>query len=172
MPGSGKTRIGRALAKQLKVPFVDLDQEIEKETKKGIPELFSIDGEDYFRKVEKDILCKSNEQKEQFVMATGGGAPCYSDSMDYMNKHGVTIFLNVPLNDLYQRLVKRGTHTRPLLKDKTPDELQIELQQKFNTRFPYYSRANKEITTSYGVVEKRVAEIVEFLSGLEENSKT
>lgn len=172
MPGSGKTRIGRALANQLKVPFLDLDHEIEKETKKRIPEIFTVEGEDYFRKVEKDILQKANERTEQFVMATGGGAPCFFNSMTYMNKHGVTVFLNVPLNDLYQKLLKRGMSSRPLLKNKTPEELQIELQQKFIVRLPYYRRANIEVTTSFGVVGKRVAEIVSLLAGLEENAKT
>ena len=105
-------------------------------------------------------------------MATGGGAPCFFDSMTYMNKHGVTVFLNVPLNDLYQKLLKRGMSSRPLLKNKTPEELQIELQKKFSIRLPYYQRADIEITTSFGVVEKRVFEIVSLLPESEENAET
>ncbi len=172
MPGSGKTRIGRALAKRLQMPFFDLDHEIEKEGKKSIPEIFLIEGENYFRIVEKDVLRKVIDREKQCVLATGGGAPCFFDNMAYMNQNGITIFLNVPLKDLYERLVKRGTNTRPLLKDMTSGELKIELQQKFNDRIPYYRSANQEITTSYGVVEKRVAEIVDLLSGLKENSET
>ena len=172
MPGSGKTRIGRALAKRLQMPFFDLDHEIEQEEKKSIPEIFHIEGEDYFRTVEKDVLRKVIGREKQCVLATGGGAPCFFDNMAYMNQNGITIFLNVPLEDLYQRLVKRGTNIRPLLKDKTSGELKIELQQKFNDRIPYYCHANQEITTSYGVVEKRVTEIVNLLPESEENSKT
>ncbi len=172
MPGSGKTRIGRALAKRLQMPFFDLDYEIEKETNKNIPEIFLIEGEEYFRRIEEDVLRMVIDREKQFVLATGGGAPCFFDNMAYMNQNGITIFLNVPIEDLYKRLVKRGANARPLLKDKTPDELQIELQKKFNDRLPYYRRANQEITTSYGVVEKRVAEIVDLLSGSKENSET
>ncbi len=165
MPGTGKTRIGQVLAGQLKIPFFDLDQEIVKNTGKDIPAIFKEFGENYFRKREREALHDLTRREGRFVLATGGGAPCFFDNMTFMNENGITIFLHVPLVDLYNKLLKGGTRGRPLLKDKTPEGLLEELQQRYEDRLPYYRMAKLEVNSSYGVIQKRVSEIVRLLAG-------
>ncbi len=165
MPGSGKTRIGRALARRLHLPFFDLDHEIVKATGMEIPRIFAEYGEDYFRERERDTLRAVTSREKHFVLATGGGTPCFFDNMAFMNGKGVTVFLHVPLRDLYERLLAGGTFQRPLLKDKTPEALLKELQEKYNERRPFYKQAEIEVHSSYGVVEDRVSEIIRLLPG-------
>ena len=172
MPGCGKTRIGRELAMRLGIRFFDLDREIVKGTGKDIPAIFKENGEDYFRNAERNTLHDIVNRQRQFVLATGGGAPCYFDNMAYMNEHGISVFLHVPLEDLYRRFLKGGTLERPLLKNKTPGELQIELQKKYDQRLPYYRQAAVIVTSTFGIVGERVSEIVNLLPESEENSET
>ncbi len=165
MPGTGKSRVGRALAGHLKVPFFDLDHEIVKNTGKDIPVIFREHGENWFREKERDVLHAVVRSNMEFVLATGGGAPCFFDNMDFMNINGITVFLHIPLKDLYNRLLSGGTRERPLLKDKSPEALLRELQQRYDERIPFYRRAKLEVNSSYGVIEKRVLEIVRLLPG-------
>ena len=165
MPGSGKTRVGRALAKRLQVSFFDLDHEIVKITGMDIPRIFTDYGENYFREREREALHAVIAGDKPFVLATGGGAPCFFDNMDLMNSKGITVFLHVPLKDLYNRLLKGGTRQRPLLKDKPPGVLLDELREKYNERLPFYKMAGIEVSSTYGVIENRVSEILQRLPG-------
>src|SRR5436853_6290275 len=88
--GSGKTFLGKQLAQLLNYEFIDLDEWIEQREKKSIAEIFSEDGEEYFRKKESQQL-KLLAEKNNAVIATGGGTPCFHDNMKWMNDHGFTI---------------------------------------------------------------------------------
>ena len=77
MPGSGKTTLGKRLAREMLMPFVDLDKEIERREGKSDQQLFSESGEDYFRQVESKELIEWAASPKSFVMATGGGTPCF-----------------------------------------------------------------------------------------------
>ncbi|MFM8739263.1 MAG: shikimate kinase, partial [Cytophagales bacterium] len=92
LPGSGKTTLGKQLAERLNIRFVDLDTEIEKSEGESIALIFKRFGEDHFRKAESTQLQKWANLNEDFVMATGGGAPCFFDNMEVMNQSGTTIF--------------------------------------------------------------------------------
>src|SRR6185503_20434689 len=93
LPGSGKTTLGKELSNALRLPFVDLDSEIERLEGKKISEIFAANGEEYFRNLESSELRKRCTSKGEFVMATGGGTPCFFDNMEWINRAGKSIFL-------------------------------------------------------------------------------
>ncbi|MEO9872570.1 shikimate kinase [Ekhidna sp.] len=121
LPGAGKTTMGLDLAVHLGLQFVDLDQDIEKDTKQSINEIFEQKGEAYFRQLEKLNLEKIIAGLDSFVMATGGGTPCFFNNLESMQKAGVTIFINTPIEQIESR-VKLDT-SRPLMKSITLSDL-------------------------------------------------
>ncbi len=141
MPGCGKTTLGKQLAESLQMPFVDLDEVITENEKRSIPELFATEGEDYFRVIERKLLRKTNEVYDQFVMATGGGAPCFFDNITYINSKGISIYLNVSPGEITKRLINKGKSDRPLLKGINEDKLVGEIAEKLDYRTPYYDQA-------------------------------
>lgn len=114
--GSGKTSVGKVLAKALNLPFLDLDVEIEKAAAMSIPDLFDKKGEIFFRKIENKILKELLDSSKGFVLATGGGTPCYADSLSAMLQadNATTVYLKAPISILAERLYKEREH-RPLL---------------------------------------------------------
>ncbi len=135
MPGSGKSTLGKQLAEALNITFVDLDMEIEKQEKQSIPEVFSLRGEEYFRKIESSLLRSWSASDRSFVMSTGGGAPCFHDGMKIINASGKSIFLDVPLNELLSRATKAGN--RPLLTGDTEERL----KSLYEKRLPVYQQS-------------------------------
>ena len=121
--GAGKTTLGKAFARELNVPFIDLDWYIEERFHKSIRELFVERGEASFRELERNMLHEVSEF-EDVIISTGGGTPCFFDNMDYMNGHGQTVFLDVHLDILFNRL-RVATHQRPILQGKTDEELSV-----------------------------------------------
>src|SRR5258708_15000387 len=115
LPGSGKTTIGKELAGLLRIPFVDLELEIEKSFKKKITEIFEKQGEGYFRELEAKQLRKWCSAPSGFVMATGGGTPCFYDNLKFINQTGKSIFLDVPAREIVKRIKKAELMERPLL---------------------------------------------------------
>lgn len=140
MPGSGKTTLGRQLAEELMLSFVDLDKEIEKREGKSVPQIFSEDGEDHFRQVESALLHEWAASTRGFVMATGGGAPCFYNGMDTILKSGFSIFLDVPVSELLARLDRKSD--RPLLQSTDAKEKEEKITTLSSIRRPIYTRAN------------------------------
>ena len=145
--GAGKSTLGKALAHELQVPFVDLDQFIEAQTKQTIRQIFADRGEEGFRILERDMLHQVTEEMQDFVISCGGGTPCFFDNMDYMNQHGQTLLLDVPIDVLFRRL-KHGTRKRPVLRDKTDDDLRQFIIQNLQNRMPYYSQSCYQVDAS------------------------
>jgi shikimate kinase len=115
LPGSGKSTLGRQLAAELKVPFVDLDHEIVRKEGKPIPEIFAEKKEEYFRQVESDVLKLWADMSNDFVMATGGGAPCFLDGITVINNAGTSVFLDVPPTEIARRMERTRVENRPTL---------------------------------------------------------
>jgi shikimate kinase len=118
---SGKTTFGRELAKRLQLDFIDLDEFIERQQNKSIPEIYSRLGEDKFRKLEWKAL-QEVVHAANIVISTGGGAPCHCDNMTLMESYGDVVYLKVSDNTLVNRL-KLATGDRPIVKGKTTEEL-------------------------------------------------
>ncbi|MCD8297312.1 MAG: shikimate kinase [Prevotella sp.] len=137
--GAGKTTVGKALAKDLGVQFYDLDWYIEERMHKTIPQLFAERGETGFRKVEHTVLHEVAEF-EDVVISCGGGTPCFFDNMDYINSQGETVYLKSTPDVLYQHL-SMGRVDRPLLKDKTPEEMKLFIARQLADREHFYLMA-------------------------------
>jgi shikimate kinase len=146
MMGSGKSYWSRLLAKKLKTGGFDLDFLIESHEEKTISEIFEEEGEEYFRKSEAKILRWFGEKKS-FVLATGGGTPCFSDNMEWMNKQGITIWIDEPIEVLAERLKPEKAH-RPLIRDLSDSALIEFLYNKSKEREPFYSQAKHHLSGS------------------------
>ena len=106
--GSGKTHWGRLLSEKLGVRFFDLDEEIVEQAGKPITEIFATTGEEHFRMLEKDILRHISDKHESFIMACGGGTPCYFNNIEFMNQAGTSVWINTPVETLFSRLVNQN----------------------------------------------------------------
>ena len=137
--GAGKTTLGKAFARAMGLTFVDLDWYIEERYHKTVRQIFEERGEDGFRELEKRMLHETGEF-EDVVISVGGGTPCFFDNMDYMNSVGQTVFLDVDVKVLFRRL-KVAKQQRPLLANKTDEELITFIIEALQKRLPFYSKA-------------------------------
>lgn len=137
--GAGKTTVGKALAKELGVMFYDLDWYIESRMRKTVKQIFDEIGEEGFRKIERNMLHEVAEF-ENVVVSCGGGTPCFFDNMDYMNQLGETIYLKASPETLHTHL-KMGKGVRPLLLNKTPEEVEIFIREQLKLRETFYNKA-------------------------------
>lgn len=143
--GSGKSHWGKIWAEENKCSFVDLDEVIEKMAGKTIAQLFEINGEDYFRKLEAETL-RSCASLQNTLIASGGGTPCYHDNMEWMNANGVTIYLSCTAREVLKR-VEEEQEKRPLLKKLNQAELLFFIEQKLAERLPFYSQATYSVSS-------------------------
>lgn len=139
--GSGKTHWGRYLSQKLGIPFFDLDEQVVEHAGKPIPEIFATEGEELFRLQEKDVLHLITESHESFVMACGGGSPCYFNNIEYMQQSGTTVWINTAPEILFQRLVKEK-EKRPLIKELSDEQLRSFIGKKYADRRIYYEQAD------------------------------
>lgn len=145
MMGSGKSYWTKKISKWIKSAGYDLDSLIEMNEEKTISEIFSEDGEDYFRKTESKLL-KWFKEKKKYVLATGGGTPCSQENMDFMKKEGVVIWLDESIEVLTQRLLAEKAK-RPLIANIEDAKLAEFLQNKMLERTPYYQQAHYRLSS-------------------------
>ena len=157
--GSGKTTLGRALAKALGLTFIDLDNYIELRHCKSINQIFAERGEEGFRNIERNLLHEVCEF-EDVIISSGGGTPCFFDNIDYMNAQGTTIYLQVPNDRLLTRL-KIARSRRPLLKDKNDEEIEQFIAEQMQRREPFYTKADHAFTADRLEDREQIAESVE-----------
>jgi len=154
--GTGKTSVGKELARIKKWQFIDLDELIELEEGRVITDIFAKNGEPYFRKVEKEIL-KTVSKEKKFIFACGGGIVIDKENIRLMKKTGAIICLIASPEVILKRTA--GYMHRPLLSVKNPQK-QIALLLKL--RAPYYALADKTIDTS----KLSVAQVVKKITQL------
>ncbi len=157
--GSGKSTFGKKLAKTMHLPFIDLDKEIEKKAKCSVSDIFKYLGEDTFRKMESETL-KSFEQEQSYVMATGGGTPCYFDNLEYIHSQGISIYIELDSKSIYNRL-SNAKNIRPTIKGKKEDELMKFIEETFDKRKHIYEQANFKVN-GLNVDVKKVMELLKF----------
>ena len=117
--GCGKSTIGKILSEKLDTRFIDLDEYIVEKEGRTIPEIFSADGEDYFRK--KEAECLKELSQNGGIIATGGGAILNEDTARLANSCGKVVFIDVPFEICYERI--KDDQNRPLVQKNTMDEL-------------------------------------------------
>lgn len=160
--GSGKSSVGKKLAEVLGISFKDLDVEIEKQEANSISNIFSEKGEIYFRILENKILKNLLSQPESFVLATGGGTPCYADSMASMveREDVKTVYLKTPLEVLTARLFKEKAN-RPLLAHlQTEEEVNDYLRKHLFERVYYYNQSKFVIDNTSENIDETLEKIV------------
>lgn len=146
MPGSGKTTLGRALAKKLQRDFIDLDMYIQGRFCCSVSDLFARRGEDGFRTIEHNMLHEVAEM-EDVIVACGGGTPCFFDNMDYMLSKGTVWNLQADCKRLHERLCRRRAH-RPAIAAKTDEEISAYIDELTARRSEYYNRAHRTIEST------------------------
>ena len=161
--GSGKTTLGRALAKELGLTFIDLDNYIELRRCKSINRIFEESGEDGFRTIERNLLHEVCEF-ENVVISAGGGTPCFFDNIDYMNAQGTTIYLQVSNERLLERL-RIAKSRRPLLKDKNDEEIKAFIEEQLALRDKYYLQADYTFASDRLEDKEQIAESVARFRG-------
>ena len=163
--GAGKTTVGRALSRELGIPFYDLDWYIESRMRKTVKQLFDERGEEGFRRIERNMLHEVAEF-ENVIVSCGGGTPCFFDNMEYMNQQGQTVYLQASPEVLYGHLLM-GKSVRPLLLGKTREELLVFIKEQLKQREPYYSQArhilNVDLMDNYDKIKISVQNVRQLL---------
>ncbi|MXV38070.1 shikimate kinase [Flavobacteriaceae bacterium Ap0902] len=157
--GSGKSSVGEYLSRQLSIPFFDLDSYIVEKENQTIPAIFKNKGEIYFRKIE-NLYLKELLGKEEFVLATGGGTPIFYNSMDDMNAHSATIYLQNSPTALAERL-KYEKATRPLIAHIQDEDLTEFVAKHLFERNAFYQKATYTLNTHNKSIEIIGNEIIE-----------
>lgn len=163
MPGCGKSTFGRKVAMAMDLKFIDLDKEIIQEEHIPILEIFESKGEGHFRNIESALLKEITQNNEDFILATGGGAPCFFDNMEFMNSQGTTIYIDTPVEVLIERLSASGINKRPLIKKMDQENLFQGLSDKLRNRLPYYRMA--KLIFKYN--DSLENDIIQYFKGLD-----
>lgn len=142
--GVGKTTNGKKLADLLNSNFIDLDDLFVTQEGVSISEYFGMHGEENFRQKEKEIL-QNLHKTAPAVIATGGGAPCFFDNMEWMNQNGITIYLQIPPKALAKRLANSKKSKRPLIQHLNEDEILTFINDKMTYRHPFYAKAHHHV---------------------------
>jgi len=158
MMGSGKTSVGKELAKNLNLNFIDSDQEIEKKCKISIPSIFEKKGEDYFRKIEEKICCKLIDGKPK-ILSLGGGAFINSKIRKEIKKNGVSFWISTNLENIYDRLLQ-SKNKRPML---DYNNLKKSIKDIYDSRKEIYKMADYTIRTKSDNKKNIVKKIIENL---------
>lgn len=153
--------MGRKLAKRLGLDFIDLDDVIERREGMTIPELYTAVGDAEFRNKEWEALLEV-VQTDHVVIALGGGAPCHCDNMNLIEKHGEVIYLQLDNDTLVSRL-KKATVDRPIVMNKTDEQLRFYIRDIRSRCEHHYLRA-KYVVDAKDLTVERIIEVLEHKS--------
>ena len=139
--GSGKSSMGRKLANRLGYKFIDTDAEVEREVGASIADIFLYEGEEYFRRAERECVERVARGSENVVVSTGGGLPTWSDNMLWLNANGLTVYLSRSAEQILRRLSAYGRERRPMFRGKSDEELLAFMREQMSAREPFYAQA-------------------------------
>ncbi len=162
--GAGKTSVGRSLALRMNLSYIDTDYYIEKRYRKKVSEIFATEGEASFREIERRILLEISEF-ENIVIATGGGLPCFNDNMRLMNEKGITVYLDVPVEELASRL-RTSKITRPVLNKRSGEDLVQFINDSLSVRKPFYEQASIWYHAGNSYTDDDIEQLVKALDAL------
>ena len=160
--GSGKSTVAVKLASTLHLQHIDLDQLIESHENLSVTEIFSLKGEIYFRKLESHLLNSVLSQQTNFVLALGGGTPCYGNNLDAIKNGGVSIYLKGSIALLCERIA--NSDNRPLIQDRSRDDLTEFVAKHLFERSSFYEQSDFVVTIDGKPADEIVNEIVALLT--------
>ncbi|CAM1354391.1 shikimate kinase [Tenacibaculum halocynthiae] len=162
---SGKSTIGKIVAKKYNLPFIDLDDYIEKKENKTVSEIFQSKGEIYFRKKENEYLKELVEAEDNFVLSLGGGTPCYGNNMDLItkSKNTISFYLRASISTIINRL-KSEKEQRPLVANLKNDDLNEFVAKHLFERSYFYNQAKHTIAIDTKEIDEICNEIYSLLT--------
>ena len=140
--GSGKSSLGKRLARRMGLRFVDTDNVVEQQVGAPIADIFHYEGEEYFRIAERRAVESLANKAMDLVIATGGGLPTWRDNMEWMLRSGVTIYLRRSPEQILSRLSAYGREKRPMFRGKSDEELLQFMRQQMAAREENYAQAH------------------------------
>lgn len=162
--GCGKSTIAVKLSKMINVPFVDLDEMIEKKANLSINAIFDTHGEIYFRRLEHEVFVELLQTPERIIIGLGGGTPCYANNHELLKGEGiVSIYLKASIETLFNRLVLNKSK-RPLIADKSEGEMKEFIAKHLFDRSFYYNQAQYKVNVDDKTIDQVVLDIVSILT--------
>lgn len=140
--GSGKSSLGKRLARRLGVRFVDTDREVEMQVGATIADIFHYEGEEYFRMAERKAVETLANEAVDMVIATGGGLPTWRDNMEWLVRSGMTVYLRRSPEQILSRLTDHGREKRPMFRGKSDEELLMFMHEQMAVREKFYAKAH------------------------------
>jgi shikimate kinase len=162
--GCGKSTIAEKLSALIQIPFIDLDKCIETKAEMTINQIFESFGEIYFRKLEHDVFVELLAAPENQIIGLGGGTPCYANNHELLKGEGITsVYLKASVETLFSRLAHNKSK-RPIVANKTEDELKEFIAKHLFDRSYYYNQAEYKVSVDHQTIDETVAAIVSILA--------
>lgn len=162
--GCGKSTIAQKLSGMIQTPYVDLDEYIEKKVKKSIKEIFETQGEIHFRKLERTYFVELLNSPQEIIIGLGGGTPCYANNHELLIGNDIiSIYLKASIDTLYERLVINKSK-RPLIADKSEEEMREFIAKHLFDRSFYYNQAQHKVNVDDKTVDETVQDILTIIS--------
>lgn len=160
--GVGKSTLGKMAADLLSVEFIDFDSLLEEHHQMTISEIFAQCGETFFRKLEHELLREVIQTRDQFIMGTGGGLPCFHNNLQFMNQHGYTVYLRASSDSIVERL-SMSAGSRPLIMNKSTTELYDFVTAMLVEREPIYQQSHSTVELDLSLGKQQNVEKLLFI---------
>ena len=162
--GCGKSTIANKLSKIIEIPFVDLDKKIEEKVNLSINDVFEKHGEIYFRKLEREVLIDLLNTPYDLIIGLGGGTPCYANNHELLKSENiVSVYLKASVETLFERLVSNKSK-RPIIANKTDDELKEFIAKHLFDRSFYYNQAQYKVGIDGKTKDETTQDILAILA--------